>query len=182
MTTNVSTIWKFITLMLNYTRTDNAIVTWSSAWDDEGVVLVRPRNIDTPYRTMSAFVNLTPTVGRWTLNYTLGLQPQWLSVNAPDPREPSGIRVAKFNGRPICFAQLLNTLTLDGGWQFELGGMVQSKGYSQTLLVQNVYANVTAAVQKTLLKDGSLVLRLSGEDLLGTAMMNVFLKIDIFAE
>ena len=170
----ITSIWKFITLMLNYTRTDNAIVTWSSAWNDEGVVLVRPRNIDTPYRTMSAFVNLTPTVGRWTLNYTLGLQPQWLSVNAPDPREPSGIRVAKFNGRPICFAQLLNTLTVDGGWQFELGGMVQSKGYSQTLLVQNVYANVTAAVQKTLLKDGSLVLRLSGEDLLGTAMMNVF--------
>ena len=52
--------------------------------------------------------------------------------------------------------------------------LVQSRGYSQTLLVRNVYANVTAAVQKTLLRDGSLVIRLDGQDLLGTAMMNVF--------
>ena len=171
---SATTVWNYITLMVNYTRTDNAIVTWSTAWDDEGVVLVKPRNIETPYRTMSAFVNLTPTVGPWNMNYTLGVQPQWLTVNAPDPREPSGIRVTKFNGRPIWFAQLLNTLTVKGGWQFELGGLVQSRGYSQTLLVRNVYANVTAAVQKTLLRDGSLVIRLDGQDLLGTAMMNVF--------
>ena len=171
---SATSVWKFITFMVNYTRTDNAIVTWSSAWNDEGVVLVKPRNIDTPYRTMSAFVNLTPTVGPWNLNYTFGIQPQWLTVNAPDPREASGIRVTKFNGKPIYFAQLLNTLTVKGGWQFELGGLVQSKGYSQTLFVRNVYANVTAAIQKTLLKDGSLVIRLDGQDILGTAMMNVF--------
>lgn len=171
---SATSVWKFITFMVNYTRTDNAIVTWSSAWNDEGVVLVKPRNLDTPYRSMSAFVNLTPTVGPWNLNYTFGVQPQWLTVNAPDPREESGIRVTRFNGKPVWFAQLLNTLTVKGGWQFELGGLVQSKGYSQTLLVRNVYANVTAAVQKTLLRDGSLVIRLDGQDLLGTAMMNVF--------
>ena len=170
---SLTAVWNFITFMVNYTRTDNAIMTWSLPYGEEGVVLVQPRNIETPFRTMSAFVNLTPTIGPWTMNYTLGIQPQWLTINAPDPREASGIRVTKFNGKPIFFAQLLNTLRFDGGWQFELGGLVQSKGYSGNLRMNNVYCDLTAAVQKTLLKDGSLVLRLDGADLLGLARMNV---------
>lgn len=75
-------------------------------------------------------------------------------------RETGGVRETKFNDRPVAFAQLLNTLTLKGGWQFELGGLFQSKGYAQNLRITNYYFNLTAAVQKTLLKDGSLVLRL----------------------
>ena len=170
---SLTAIWKFVTMSVNYTRTDDAIMTWSSPYNDEGAVLVQPRNIETPFRMMSAFVNLTPTVGPWTLNYTLGIQPQWLTITVADPRVPSGYRDTKFNGKPIYFAQLLNTLSLKGGWQFELGGLVQSKGYSANLLMTTVYANVTAAVQKKMLKDGSLVLRLEGSDLLGTANMNV---------
>ena len=169
----LTAVWKWVTFMVNYSRTDDAIMTWSSPYGDEGVVLVRPRNIETPYRQMSAFVNLTPTMGPWTMNYTIGLQPQWLTINVPDPREASGVRVTTFNGKPIYFAQLLNTLTVKGGWQFELGGLVQSPGYSGNLLIMNTNANVTAAVQKTFLEDGSLVLRLEGEDLLGTFHINV---------
>ena len=170
---SLTAVWKWMTFMVNYTRTDDAIMTWSSPYGNDGVVLVKPRNIETPYRMMSAFVNLTPTVGPWTMNYTIGIQPQWLTINAPDPREESGIRVTTFNGRPIFFAQLLNTLTVKGGWQFELGGIVQSTGYTQNLYIKNAYVNINAAVQKTLLADGSLVLRLEGNDLLGTAHMNV---------
>ncbi len=170
---SLTAVWKWLTFMVNYTRTDNAIMTWSSPYGDEGVVLVKPRNIETPYRMMSAFVNLTPTVGPWTLNYTVGIQPQWLTINAPDPREASGIRVTSFNGKPIYFAQLLNTLTVEGGWQFELGGMVQSTGYTQNLYLKNAYVDITAAIQKTLLADGSLVLRLEGADLAGLAHYDV---------
>ena len=170
---SLTMVWKWLTFMVNYSRTDDAIMTWSSPYGDEGVVLVRPRNIETPYRQMSAFVNLTPTVGPWTMNYTVGLQPQWLTINAPDPREASGIRVTTFNGKPIYFAQLLNTLTVNGGWQFELGGMVQSTGYTQNLYLKNVYVDITAAIQKTLLADGSLVLRLEGADLAGLANYDV---------
>ncbi len=170
---SLTAVWKWLTFMVNYARTDNAIMTWSSPYGDEGVVLVKPRNIETPYRMMSAFVNLTPTVGPWTLNYTVGIQPQWLTINAPDPREASGIRVTSFNGKPIYFAQLLNTLTVEGGWQFELGGMVQSTGYTQNLYLKNAYVDITAAIQKTLLADGSLVLRLEGADLAGLAHYDV---------
>ena len=168
----LSAVWKFLTVMVNYSRTDNAIVTWSAPYGADGVVLVKPRNIETPFRMMAAYVNLTPTVGPWNMNYTLGILPQWFTINAPDPREASGIRVTTFNGKPIFFAQLFNTFTVKGGWQFELGGVLMSPGYSRNLYMSNWNINITAAVQKTLLRDGSLVLRLEGEDLTHTASFN----------
>ena len=170
---SLTAVWNFITFVLDYSRTNNAIMTWSAPYNDEGVVLVQPRNIETPYRRMSALVVLTPTIGPWTLNYSFGVQPQWLDIRVADPRESSGYRVTKFNDKPIFFAQLQNTFTVGGGWQFELGGQIQSKGYSGNLLMKNVYCDLSAAVQKTLLKDGSLVLRLEGSDLLGLARYNV---------
>lgn len=172
-TVGVTAVWKFVTLMVNYSRTNDAIMTWSVPYGDEGVVLVKPRNIDTPYRQMSALVNITPTVGPWNINYTVGVMPQWLTINAADPREASGIRVTKFNGNPIFIAQLFNTLTVKGGWQFELGGTMQSRGNMQNMRLTRTYFDLTAAVQKTLLKDGSLVLRLEGSDLAGLAHYDV---------
>ena len=173
----LTAIWKYVTFMLNYSRTDNTIMAWSAPYVKEGlydgIVLVKPENIDTPYRNMSAVVNLTPTIGPWTMNYTLGTMPQWLSLTMKDPREASGERVVSFNDKPLFFAQLFNTVTLKGGWQLELGALVQSKGYSQNIYFNRAYCDVTAAVQKTLLEDGSLVLRLEGADLLGQAHIDV---------
>ncbi|MBR3716694.1 MAG: TonB-dependent receptor family protein, partial [Bacteroidaceae bacterium] len=175
ITHNVSAtaVWKFITLMANYSRTNDPIMTWSSPYNDEGVVLVKPRNIETPFRMLVVYAMLNRTFGVWNMNYTVGLQKQWLTINAPDPREASGIRVTKFNDKPMFLAQLLNTFTVKDGWQFELGGLMQSKGYTQNLYLRNVYFDLTAAVQKTLLKDNSLVLRLEGHDLARQAHANV---------
>ena len=103
------------------------------------------------------------------MNYTLGILPQWLTINAPDPREAGGIRVTAFSDKPIGIAQLFNTFTIRGGWQLELGGTVWTPGYNQNMYMKNWYFDLSTAVQKTLLKDGSLVLRLEGSDLLGTA-------------
>ena len=166
-------VYKWVTVMVDYTRMDNAMMTWSEPYNDEGVVLVKPRNIEEPFRTMAAYVNLTPTIGPWNINYTFGIQPQWLSITVKDPREASGKRVTSFNGKPLFFAQLFNTFTVKGGWQFELGGVLHSRGYTQNLYLRNVYFNLSAAVQKTLLKDGSLVLRLEGSDLTRSGHYNV---------
>ncbi|MBO6096877.1 MAG: outer membrane beta-barrel protein [Bacteroidales bacterium] len=170
---SLAAVYKWATLMVNYMRVDHALMTWSSPINDEGVVLVKPRNIEEPYRSMAAYVSLTPTIGPWNLNYTFGVQPQWLSISVDDPRAAGGKRTTTFNGKPIFFAQLFNTFTFKGGWQLELGGAVTSKGYTQNLYMKNTYLNITAAVQKTLLKDGSLVLRLEGSDLAGMAHYDV---------
>ena len=164
---SLTAVWKYITLVADYTRTDDAIMTWSAPYGNEGVILVQPRNIDSPYRTLAVYLNLTPTIGIWTMNYTVGLQPQWLTITVPDPREASGKRETSFNGKPIFAAELLNTFTVKGGWQFEAGVYAISKGYTTNAYLNNMPVNITAAIQKTLLSDGSLILRLEGDDLAG---------------
>ena len=170
---SATAVWKFVAVAVEYSRTNGAIMTWTTPKGEDGVTLVQPCNIETPYRAMAAYVNLTPTIGPWNLNYTLGIQPQWLTINAPDPRSADGIKLTRFNGKPIGFMQLFNTVTLKDGWQLELGGMVMTPGYTQNLYLRNWYCDITAAVQKTLLRDGSLVLRLEGRDLAGLAHYDV---------
>lgn len=170
---SLTAVYKWMTFMVNYSVTRDAIALWSAPYGDEGVVMVKPRNLDTPYRAMQAYVNFTPTIGIWNLNYALGMMPQWLSISVADPREASGVRVTRFNDKPIFFAQLFNTLTFKGGWQLELGAQLTTPGYTQNLRMTNLYFDLSAAVQKTLLKDGSLVLRLEGNDLTGTAHFNL---------
>ena len=79
-----------------------------------------------------------------------------------------------FNDKPIWVADLNNTFTFKKGWQVELGGEYHSPGYSQNIMVTNHYLDVTAAIQKTLLKDGSLVIRLEGRDLANMGYNNIF--------
>ena len=171
---SLTALWKFITLVVNYSRVEDAIMTWSSPVGDEGVVLVQPRNIETPQRKMAVYMTFTPTIGPWTMNYTVGILPQWFTINAPDSREPDGVRVTSFSDKPIGIAQLFNTFTIGGGWQLELGGTVWTPGYNQNMYMRNWYFDLSTAVQKTLLKDGSLVLRLEGADLLGTAHFDAY--------
>ena len=49
-----------------------------------------------------------------------------------------------------------------------------SPGYSRNLYMTNWFVNLTAAVQKTLLRDGSLVVRLEGEDLTRNAFFSPY--------
>ena len=164
---SLTTVWKFFTMGATYSHVDKRIVTWASPYNDEGVLLVKPRNLDEPFRGLEVFLNLTPTVGPLSLNYTFVMEKQWLTINAPDPSVPSGIKQTSFNDKPLFVAQLFNTLRLKHGWQFELGTEVFSHGYTENIYLTNIYCNVTAAIQKSLLKDGSLVLRLEGNDLAG---------------
>ena len=166
---SLAAVWNWVTVNLDYVHVDNAIVPWSVPYNDEGVILVQPRNLEEPFRVMSAIVNLMPTFGPLSLNYTFVAQPQWLTITVPDAGQVSGFRQVSFNDKPLFVAQLFNTLRLKGGWQLELGGVMYSRGYTENALLTNVYCDISAAVQKTLLKDGSLVLRLEGSDLSGLA-------------
>lgn len=158
----------------DYARVNSAILRLCEPYGDQGVILSHYINMDKPMYAYSAYVVATPTIGIWNINYTVGLQGQRLSIDLKDPTQPSGQRTLSYNGKPILFAQLQNTLSLGKGWQIELGGMCRSKGYSELYYVYNSYVSLSAAVQKTLLKDGSLVIRLAGADLLGKEANDVF--------
>ncbi len=167
-----TTVWNFFTFVVNYDRTNDPIITWANIYNDEGVVLLKPHNLDKPYRLLSAYVVANPTIGIWNLNFAGGIQQGWLNI---DVKDESGkvVRSLSFNDKPFFFVQLNNTFTLPKGWQFELGAEYHSKGYSQNMLFTNHYLNVSAAIQKTLLRDGSLVLRITGNDLAGLGNYNI---------
>ena len=160
---SATALWNFLTLSVSYDRTKDPIITWANLYNDEGVILLKPLNGETPLRSLSAFLVATPTIGPWNLSATTGFQKSWLTMGN-----------LHFNDTPVWIANVNNTLTLDKGWQLELGGEYHSPGHLQNITLTNHYFNLTAAVQKTLLKDGSLVLRLEGRDLTYMGHNHVF--------
>lgn len=94
----------------------------------------------------------------------VGLQGQWLKLDVEDPSQASKKRTISYGGDPIWFAQLNNTFTFKKGWQLELGGSFRSKGRASIVSLCDNSLQTSAAIQKTLLKDSSLVIRLSGSD------------------
>ncbi|MBQ0127482.1 MAG: outer membrane beta-barrel protein [Bacteroidales bacterium] len=164
--------WKWLTMVTQYSHINGAISQWSELYNDKGVVLVHPINLDRPVRTLAWFVNAAPSIGIWTLNWTAGLQQQWLTLDMPDPREITSRREVSFSDRPLLLAQLFNTLRLKKDWQIEFGAEYHSKAYSQNAMITNNYLDITAAIQKTLL-DNTLVLRLEGTDLAGLGRYDV---------
>lgn len=164
--------WKWLTMVTQYSRIDDAISQWSELYNDNGVVLVHPTNLDRPVRTLAWFMNASPAVGIWTLNWTAGVQQQWLRLDMPDPREITSRREVSFSDKPMFIAQLFNTLRFKKDWQIEFGGEFHSKAYSQNAMITNNYLDVSAAIQKSLL-DNALVLRLEGTDLAGLGRYDV---------
>ena len=164
--------WKWLTMVTNYSRVEDAMASWSELYNDKGVVLVHPANLDRPVRRLAWFVNAAPTIGIWTMNYTAGVQQQWLTLDMTDPREPSGRREVSFSDKPMFAARLFNTLQLKNDWQIELGAEFYSRSYSQNAEQTNNYLDVSAAIQKSFLEK-ALVLRLEGTDLADLARYNV---------
>ncbi|MBO4917016.1 MAG: outer membrane beta-barrel protein, partial [Bacteroidales bacterium] len=170
---SLTSLWKFFTFVMNYNRIDNPIITWAAPYNSEGVIMLQPFNLGVPVRGLSAFLTATPTVGVWTMGYTVGVQQSWLNVDVAELGAPSS-KVLSFNDKPIWIAQLLNTFSLKKGWQLEFGGEYHSPGYTQNILITNHFFDLSAAVQKTVLRDGSLVFRLEGKDLAGLGYNNIF--------
>lgn len=164
--------WKWLTMVTNYSRVEGAMASWSELYNGKGVVLVHPANLDRPVRRLAWFVNAAPTIGIWTMNYTVGVQQQWLTLDMNDPREPSGRWEVSFSDKPMFAARLFNTLQLKNDWQIELGAEFYSRSYSQNAEQTNNYLDVSAAIQKSFLEK-ALVLRLEGTDLADLARYNV---------
>ncbi|MBR0052904.1 MAG: outer membrane beta-barrel protein [Bacteroidales bacterium] len=160
---SATALWNFLSLSVSYDRTKDPIITWANLYNDEGVILLKPVNGENPLRSLTAYLVATPTIGPWNITAVTGLLKTWLQVGD-----------LHFNDAPVWIAQLNNTLTLNKGWQLELGGEYHSPGQQQNMTLTNHYFNLTAAVQKTLLKDGSLVLRLEGRDLTYSGHNHVF--------
>lgn len=181
--------WKWIAFNVNYLHIKDAIYDWTTPYDDNGVVMIGMVNFDRPIDVFCAFVNVSPTVGVWTTSNTVGVQKQWLSFNLDDPREATGKRHVTYD-KPMLIFNSDNAFILKHDWQLELNSQFYSKAHYRNVKLMQAYWNMTAAVQKSFLKDKSLVVRLSVADIFNTAKQDALidlgnytlLKGDVFGE
>ena len=167
-TLDLSGRWKWLSFSVNYLHIKDAIYDWTTPYDDNGVVMIGMVNFDRPIDVLSAFFVASQNVGVWTTSNTVGVQKQWLSFNLDDPREATGKREVSYDNPMIIFNSD-NALRLKKDWQLELNSQFYSKAHYRNVKLLQAYWNLTAAVQKSFLKDKSLVVRLSFSDIFNTA-------------
>lgn len=106
----------------------------------------------------------------------MGVQKQWLSFNLDDPRETTGKRMVTYD-KPMLIFNSDNAFRLKHDWQLELNSQFYSKASYRNVKLLQAYWNLTAAVQKSFLKNKSLVVRLSVADIFNTAKQDAILDL-----
>lgn len=157
--------WKVLNLSMSYGCIRNSFVEWSYVYNEEGVIVIRNINLDEPVNNFSAFLNASPTFGVYSPNWTVGLISSVLRKTLADPREASDDREICYR-KPLSLINCNNAFRLKGNWQLEANMYFQFKGDVTTYRLTNNVYNLNFVVQKSFLKDNSLVFRLTLDDAL----------------
>ena len=156
--------WKWINLSASYEHTKNAIMQWMEIYTaQKDATLVKHRNLEKPIKVLSAYLSLTPRVGIWSLNATLGVEKQDLYLDAEGPHNQQ-YRV--YYNKPTYTVNAFNTFTLKHGWQFDVNMMFRSKGNSYNFYNDTNSLRLGVYAQKSFLKDRSLIARVGVLDCL----------------
>ncbi len=163
--------WRWLTGAVNYTQYDQMISQWQYPYiseqtpAEEGVLVYRRINLPKPVRTLIGYINASPTFGPYTMNWTVGYQQQFLTLELNDPREVSGIRVKSYND-PVFILNANNTLRLPHDWQMECNLNLNTPGNVQNYRLMHWNVGLSASIQKTFLRNKALTLRLTANDIL----------------
>ncbi len=163
--------WKGLLGSVSYTQCDHMISQWQYPYiseqvpAEEGVLVYRRINLPEPVRTLIGYVNASPTFGPYTMNWTVGYQQQFLTLELNDPREITGKRNKSYNN-PVFILNTNNTLRLPQNWQIECNLNINSPGHVQNYRLMRWNVGLSSSIQKTLLRDKTLTLRLSANDIL----------------
>lgn len=163
--------WRWLLASVSYTRCNHMISQWQYPYiseqipAEEGVLVYRRINLPAPVRRFIGYVNASPTFGLYTMNWTVGYQQQFLTLELNDPREANGKRGKSYND-PIFILNTNNTLRLPHNWQLECNLNLNSPGHVQNYRLMRWNAGLSASIQKTLLRNNALTLRLTANDIL----------------
>ncbi len=164
LTGSLSANWMWLTFSGNYERIDNAFVQWATPYNDEGVVLIKSANLDTPQRKLSFYLTASPTVGVWSPRYTVGMDKQFLTLTLEDPTVVGGHRTTSFD-KPMFVVQLDNSFRFKHSWLLEAGYLYVSRTNVTNAETFRTVQNATLSIQKSFLKDDALTFRLTWADI-----------------
>ena len=167
-TVSLTAMYGMLTFGANYSRYNDLVCNWSEQMNDEGMILVSYKNIDSPQRQLNLFAVANKTWGCYSPSWTLAFVKQWLTLDLDNGRQ-------SFN-KPMWVFNANNAFRLKHGWQLELNSEFHSKAdYSNVRLTCN-YWWLETVVQKSLLKDNSLTLRLTWQDMVRKGNNDVFIN------
>ena len=139
---------------LNYEHRRRAVLTDVTLLDEGSTILFHPVNHNKPINQISAFANYTPVWGIYHPNWTISV-----------------LSLMHHSYQPVINIGVINPLMFKNAWQVELNYNLVTTGnpdWNTRLLTCG--HNLTAAVQKSFLKNNALTLRLEARDMLGTTM------------
>lgn len=166
-TLSLTTMFSMFTIGASYSHFTDPICNWSEQMNDEGMIRVSYKNLDKPQNQINIFASANKTWGCFTPQWTVAFVKQWLTLDLDN-----GSR--SFN-KPMWVFNANNAFRLKKEWQLELNSEFHSKAnYSNVELTNNYWA-LEAAVQKSLLKDKALTLRLSWQDIFQKGNNDVFI-------
>ena len=163
--------WRWLLGAVSYTQCERMITQWQYPYiseqipAEEGVLVYRRINLPEPVRTLISYVNASPTFGPYTMNWTVGYQQQFLTLELDDPREADGKRSKSYND-PVMIVNANNTLRLRHNWQMECNLNFNTPGHVQNYRLMRWNAGLSASIQKSLLPGNALTLRLTANDIL----------------
>ena len=166
--------WQWLNLFAAYERRDNTITNGFYLYNDDGVVLLKQINLDTPLRNVAAFLSAAPIWGCYSPNWTLGVQRYFYTQTLPDPSEPSGQRTLTAK-KPVFFMDFNNTFRFRHSWQVEANLNVMTKGDMMNFAFLADTYNLGITVQKCWLKNDALCLRATVSDVLLHRTTNMLL-------
>lgn len=164
-TLSLNANWKWLTLSSTYERIDHGITQWGTPYGDDGVVMIRYKNIDSPYRKFSAYLTAAPQIGIWQPRYTVGYSKPNLKLHVSSATEPSGETVIKRN-MPMFLLQTNNAFRFKKEWVLELNYQYLSKMSDNIANLTKPIHELNMSVQKSFLKDNALTFTLSWNDIL----------------
>lgn len=166
---SLTAMYSFLTFGASFSHFSDLVVNWSEGIEGtDGMVLVSFKNLDSPQRQLNVFATAGRTWGCYTPSWTLAVVKQWLTLDFDTGR-------FSFN-KPLWVFNASNAFRARHSWQFELNSEFHSKAnYSNVELTTN-YWMLTAAIQKSFLKNDALTLRLSWQDIFRKANESVFVN------
>jgi len=173
---NLSMRWRWLSMSTIYSVQKDGLYDWTYPYDENGTVLISWVNLNKPINRLSSYINASPSFGIWQLNYTAGIQKQWLTMNLNDPRTASGTREVKYN-KPMYILIANNTFRVPTGkgspLNIELNSEFLSSAHFGNAEIKNCFWDLSLAVQKSFLKNNALSVRLAFSDIFHTAHHDV---------
>lgn len=166
--------WRFLSGVMTYEYKINGIFDWAFSYDENEQIMMYWVNLEEPIHRLSAFVNASPTIGVWHMNYTLGVQKQWLNMEQEDTREASGKRMIRYN-KPMWIFNANNAFVFPtrtkkhGPWVLEINSELFSGAHWGNAELIGCNWNLSVVLQKSWLKNNALSVRLKINDIFHTA-------------